>query len=132
MRINHIAVFVHDLEKTKTFYEKYFNAKSNHRYHNAQTGLKTYFLTFDCGGRLEIMSKPDLPEIEIAGEHMGYIHIAFSAGDKESVDRLTDLLRNDGYAVFSEPRTTGDGYYESCVSDPDGNRIEIAAQGVPI
>ena len=73
------------------------------------------------------MSKPDLPGTGIDGEHLGYIHLAFSAGDNESVDRLTSLLLNDGYTVFSMPRTTGDGYYESCVSDPDGNRIEIVA-----
>jgi len=127
MRIDHAAVFVRDLEKTKAFYEKYFGAVSNNLYHNPKTGLKTFFLAFEGGGRLEIMNKPDLPGIGIGGEHLGYTHLAFSVGDNESVDRLTNLLRNDGYTVFSQPRTTGDGYYESCVSDPDGNRIEIVA-----
>ena len=123
--INHTAVYVKDLEKTKTFYRKYFNAKANEQYHNPKTGLRTFFLTFDCGGRLEIMSKPDLPPIGTDGEHLGYIHLAFSVGGSKSVDDLTERLRVDGYVVLSEPRTTGDGYYESCVSDPDGNRIEI-------
>ena len=125
MKIDHIAVYVSDLEKTRVFYEKYFDAKSNNQYHNPKTGLQTYFLTFDNGGRLEIMQKPDLPETGIDGEHLGYIHLAFCAGGKEAVDNLTERLRNDGYTVLSEPRTMGDGYYESCVSDPDGNRIEI-------
>ena len=127
MKIDHIAIYVRDLEKTKSFYAKYFGAKSNHQYHNPKTGLKTYFLTFENGGRLEIMHQSGLSEIEIDGEHLGYIHLAFSAGSKEEVDRLTDILRSDGYKVFSEPRITGDGYYESCISDPDGNRIEIIA-----
>jgi len=125
MKIDHMAVYVRDLEKTKAFYAKYFGAKPNDPYHNPKTGLQTYFLTFACGGRLEIMSKPNLPGAGTDGEHLGYIHLAFSVGDRESVDRLAVLLRDDGYTVCSEPRTTGDGYYESCVLDPDGNRIEI-------
>ena len=127
MKIDHIAVYVYDLEKAKAFYEMYFNGKSNKRYHNPKTGLKTYFLSFEGECRLEIMEKPNLPAIERSIEHMGYTHLAFRVGSKESVDRLTDQLRNGGYTVFSEPRMTGDGYYESCVSDPDGNRIEIVA-----
>jgi lactoylglutathione lyase len=125
--INHTAVYVRDLEKTKAFYEKHFNATANAQYHNPKTGLRTYFLTFEGGSRLEIMTKPNLPEIDINGEYLGFIHIAFSVGSSEEVDRLTETLRSDGYTVFSEPRTTGDGYYESCVCDPDGNRIEIVA-----
>ena len=127
MKIDHIAVYASDLEKTRAYYEKYFGAISNNQYHNPGTGLRTYFLTFTNGSRLEIMFKLDLPERGIDGEHLGYMHLAFRAGSKEAVDSLTDKLRNDGYKVFSEPRFTGDGYYESCVSDPDGNRIEIMA-----
>ena len=125
MKINHIAVYVRDLEQTKAFYEKYFNATANNLYHNPKTGLQTYFLTFEGATRLEIMHKSDLREIGISGERLGYIHLAFSVGSKSAVDALTERLRNDGYTVLSEPRTTGDGYYESCVVDPDGNRIEI-------
>ena len=127
MKIDHTAVYARDLERTKTYYEQYFGAKSSSQYHNPKTGLKTYFLTFGNGSRLEIMHKPNLPKIGIDGEHLGYIHLAFSAGSNEAVNCLTNILRNDGYKIFSEPRTTGDGYYESCVSDPDGNRIEIIA-----
>jgi len=128
MRISHIAVYVHDLERTKAFCETYFGGKAKQQYHNPRTGLRTYFLAFEGGGRLEIMSKPGVPSIENREEHVGYTHLAFSVGDKETVDNLTNSLREDGYTVFSEPRMTGDGYYESCVSDPDGNRIEIVIQ----
>ena len=127
MKINHIASYVHDIETTKAFYEKYFGAVANNQYHNPKTGLRTYFLTFGSGCQYEIMSKPDLPEIDNSNEHLGYIHIAFRVGDIEKVDILTELLCIDGYVILSEPRTTGDGYYESCVADPDGNRIEIVA-----
>ena len=127
MRIDHIALYVSDLEKKRAYYEKYFGAVSNNLYHNPKTGLRTYFLTFTNGCSLEIMFKLDLPESGIEGEPLGYIHLAFRTGSKEAVDSLTDMLRYDGYRVFSEPRFTGDGYYESCVSDHDGNRIEITA-----
>jgi len=125
MRIDHIASYVHNLEATKAFYEKYFEAIANNQYHNPKTGLQSYFLTFENGCRYEIMSKPDLHETDNSNELFGYIHIAFSVGDVERVNRLTERLRMDGYAILSEPRTTGDGYYESCVADPEGNRIEI-------
>ena len=55
----------------------------------------------------------------------GYIHIAFSVGSKERVDSLTAQLQTDGYEVVSGPRTTGDGYYESCIVGIEGNQIEI-------
>jgi len=125
MKINHIAMYVKDLEQTKAFYETYFGAKSNAQYHNPKTGLKTYFLSFGSDCRLEIMTKPNMAEGENAKEHLGYTHLAFEVGGEAAVDNLTDRLRQDGYTIYSEPRTTGDGYYESCVSDPDGNRIEI-------
>ncbi|MCL2544444.1 MAG: VOC family protein [Clostridia bacterium] len=125
MQIDHVAMYVCDLEKAKAFYQTYFGGKANTQYHNPKTGLRTYFLSFENGCRLEIMSRPDIAIVKNSKEQGGYAHLAFSAGDKESVDALTGRLRNDGYTVFGEPRTTGDGYYESCVSDPDGNRIEI-------
>ena len=134
MKINHTAMYVQDLEKAKAFYEKYFDAKSNERYHNPKTGLQTYFLSFGGESRLEIMTRPDVVERSIcktadaqAVEYLGYTHLAFSTGSKEAVDKLTNQLRNDGYVVCGEPRTTGDGYYESCVLDVEGNRIEIVA-----
>jgi len=127
VRINHIAAYVYDLEKTRDFYAKYFGAVAGARYHNTKTGFESYFLTFadNCG--YEIMIKPDLLKIDNSKESFGYAHLAFSVGAKEAVDSLTEQLRADGYAVTSGPRTTGDGYYESCALDPDGNRVEIVA-----
>lgn len=125
MKIHHIALYTEDLERLKAFYEKYFNAVSNNLYHNPKTGLKTYFLSFEDGSKLEIMSRPEIETEEKTLLHNGYIHIAFNVSSKEKVDELTELLRNDGYKVISNPRTTGDGYYESCILDPDSNQVEI-------
>ena len=126
MKINHIALYVNDLEKMKSFYEKYFLAKSNNMYHNPKTGLKTYFLAFnDSECRLEIMTKENLIHIPKELNNAGYIHISFSVGSRDKVDGLTKQLENDGYKVISQPRLTGDGYYESCIMDPENNQIEI-------
>lgn len=125
MRIEHIAMYVNDLEKAKDFFIKYFHAKSNDGYHNKTTNFRSYFLTFDDGARLEIMNKPGMTEGEKHLARTGYIHIAFSLGNKQAVDDLTKILRADGYQVISGPRTTGDGYYESCIIGIEGNQIEI-------
>ena len=125
MRIEHIAMYVNDLIKTKEFFEKYFGAESNSGYHNKNTGFKSYFLTFDDGARLEIMNKPKMDDIEKTLIQTGFIHIAFSVGSKERVDELTVQLKKDGYDVISGPRITGDGYYESCVIGIEGNQIEV-------
>ena len=125
MKINHIALYVNDLEKMKSFYLKYFDAKSNEMYHNEKTGLKTYFLDFTAGCRLEIMTKEKINDIVKGLNNTGYNHIAFSVGSKETVNEITKRLENDGYKIVSQPRTTGDGYYESCVLDPENNQIEI-------
>ncbi|ONI44215.1 glyoxalase [Candidatus Epulonipiscioides gigas] len=125
MKIEHIAIYVRDLNIAKKFYETYFNAKSTSLYHNKNTGFKSYFLHFESGSRLEIMNLPILEERNKNNKHIGLIHLAFSVGNKDKVDQLTEQLRADGYEVVSNPRTTGDGYYESCVLDPEGNLIEI-------
>ena len=104
---------------------RYFNAAPNEMYHNKKTGFKSYFLSFDVGSRLEVMSRPGLAGKEENHLRCGYIHLAFSVGGKEAVDALTEKLQNDGYEVVSGPRTTGDGYYESCVKGPENNLIEI-------
>lgn len=115
MKIDHIALYVLDLEGTKLFFETYFSGKSNEMYHNPRTGLRTYFIAFPDGGRLEIMSRPEVAKESFNPYRHGLIHIAFSVGSKEAVDALTKRLESDGYVVMSGPRTTGDGYYESCV-----------------
>jgi len=127
MKIDHIALYVTDLEKMKTFYEKYFQAQSNQMYHNPKTGLKTYFLKFENACRIELMTKENLNDIPKEINSLGYIHLAFQVGTKEKVDALTKQLENDGYQIASMPRITGDGYYESCVLDPENNQIEIIA-----
>lgn len=125
MRIEHIAMYVKDLEKTKDFFIKYFNAVSNELYHNKTTGFKSYFLSFSDGARLEIMNKNDMADNEKSIARTGYIHIAFSVGSRIKVDELTRQILNDGFDVISGPRVTGDGYYESCVVGIEGNQIEI-------
>lgn len=125
MKIEHIAMYVNDIEKAREFFVTYFDAKSNDGYHNTLTGFRSYFLSFSDGARLEIMNKPDMSDYEKNIARTGYIHVAFSVGSKENVDNMTARLKSDGYSVISGPRTTGDGYYESCVVDFEGNQIEI-------
>ncbi len=125
MRIEHIAMYVNDLEASKDFFAKYFNATSNEGYHNKKTDFRSYFLSFEDGARLEIMNRPGMEDDPKGETRTGYIHIAFSLGSKEAVDELTERMRNDGYNVVSGPRTTGDGYYESCIVGIEGNLIEI-------
>lgn len=125
MKIEHIAVYVTDLEAARDFFIKYFGAKPNNRYHNLKTDFQSYFLSFDEGMRLEIMSKPKMIDSAKDIDRTGYAHIAFSLGSIEKVDELTEKLRSDGYKVVSGPRITGDGYYESCIVGLEGNQIEL-------
>lgn len=125
MRIEHIAMYLNDLKFGKEFFIKYFNATSNEIYHNKKTNFKSYFLSFDDGARLEIMNKPVMDDLDKPLNRTGLIHIAFQVGSKEKVNELTAQLKEDGYEVVSGPRTTGDGYYESCIVALEGNQIEI-------
>ena len=127
MKIEHIAIYVKDLEKSKLFYEKYFNAKSNEKYRNPKTQFESYFLSFSEGARLEIMTLPTVSSVSnsISLNLVGLAHFSISVGSKENVLTLTETLRKDGYIIFGEPRTTGDGYFESVILDCDGNKIEI-------
>lgn len=126
MKIEHVALYVKDLEKAKEFFIRYFNGTANAIYHNKEKGFQSYFITFDDGARMEIMTRPDVDDQEKRPFRSGFAHLAFSVGSKEEVDRITKLLQNDGFQVTSEPRTTGDGYYESCILDGEGNQIEIS------
>ena len=125
MKIEHAAVYVRDLEGTRAFFQTYFGAVSGPRYQNPTTGVSSYFLTFEEGSRLELMTLPRLEMGEGAGLRTGYAHLALSVGSREAVDQLTGRLRQAGYPVLSGPRTTGDGYYESCIAGAEGLRIEI-------
>lgn len=125
MKIEHIAMYVSDLEAARDFFIKYLGASSNSGYHNKTTDFRSYFLSFDDGARLEIMTRPKMADSQNDIARTGYIHIAFSLGSKEKVDELTARLKADGYEVLSGPRTTGDGYYESCIIGIEGNQIEL-------
>jgi lactoylglutathione lyase len=128
MKIEHLAIWVRDLEKMKNFYMKYFSASANVMYHNEAKKFKSYFLSFHDGCRLELMSRPDIinePSQDYEKQKNGVVHFAVSVGTKQKVDDLTNTLRADGHIIKSEPRTTGDGYYESVVLDPEDNIIEI-------
>ena len=126
MKIDHLAIWVSDLEASRRFYETYFKATADEKYHNPKKSFTSYFLNFEEGCRLELMHRPDISEIlQNGGEALGLTHFAISVGSKSKVDTLTERLRQDGFNILSEPRTTGDGYYESVVLDSEGNRIEI-------
>ena len=126
MRIEHLAIWVSDLELMRRFYETYFGATSGEKYHNPKKNFTSYFLSFDTGSRLELMQKPGITAIENRViEYLGISHFAISVGSKEKVDTLTEQLRTEGFVVAGNPRITGDGYYESVILDPEKNRIEI-------
>ena len=125
MKIEHIAMYVEDLEKARDFFIKYLGGRSNDGYHNTNTGFRSYFISFDDGSRLEVMTKPGLEDLEKPLNRTGYAHIAFSVGSKDKVDDLTVELKSEGFDVVSGPRTTGDGYYESCIVTIEGNQIEL-------
>ena len=125
MKIEHTALYVRDLEGARAFFCTYFGASSGPLYHNPNTGFRSYFLTFWEGGRLELMTRPELEGRDLERPCTGYAHLAFSVGSREAVEQLTDRLRRAGYPVLSGPRTTGDGYYESCVAGVEGIPVEI-------
>lgn len=125
MKIEHIALYVRDLEGARDFFIRYFGAQAGGCYHNRATGFRSYFLTFEDGARLEIMTRPGLAARQEAPFPMGLSHLAFRLGSREAVDALTARLASEGYCVLSGPRITGDGYYESCIAGFEGNLLEI-------
>jgi lactoylglutathione lyase len=126
MKIEHIALWVKDLEIMKFFYMEYFNVSCGEKYENVNKKFSSYFLAFESGTRIEIMYRPDIYEqAGKKGVTYGLTHLAISVGSKEKVNQLTELIRIDGFEIVGEPRMTGDGYYESIISDPEGNHIEI-------
>ena len=125
MKLEHAALWVKDLEGAKDFFIKYFGAFPNEGYHNEKTGFRSYFLSFDDGARLEIMSSPLFEESEKSVYRSGYAHVAISLGSKEAVDELSERFKAEGFEILSGPRTTGDDYYESAIIGFEGNVVEI-------
>lgn len=128
MTIEHIAIWVRDLESMREYYCRFFGAISNQKYVNMGTSFESYFLAFENGARLEIMSRPDIPpnaNDTVGAQHMGLIHLAFGVGDKIAVDQKAAELKENGFRILRGPRTTGDGYYEFETMDPENNRIEV-------
>lgn len=127
MFIDHIAIWTNNLELMKNFYTKYFNGKSNEKYFNPSTQFESYFIDFENGTKIELMKKPKLVKTSDTNERLGIVHIAFRLQSKKDVIDLTETLRRNGLQILGEPRTTGDGYFESVVLDIEGNRIELVA-----
>jgi lactoylglutathione lyase len=127
MNIAHIAIWTKDLEAMKDFYCKYFMGKSNKKYTNPIKGFESYFISFESGTNLELMRKQTVNKPLDTEERLGITHIAFKLGSKDAILSLTETLRSDGFCIVGEPRTSGDGYFESVIFDVEGNRIELLA-----
>lgn len=126
MKIEHIALWVNDLELMKEFYCNYFNGVANQKYVNLIKGFSSYFIRFDDGARLELMHTTTLTLLPMSTiQSHGFTHLACSVGSKQLVDELTNRLRVAGMTILGESRVTGDGYYESVILDPEGNQLEI-------
>jgi len=128
MILEHVAIWTSQIERLKEYYTKYFQAISNEKYINVNTGFSSYFLSFGSGARLELMSRPDVPTNQndtVQLQHLGIIHLAFAVDTTQAVDEKALELQNDGFAILRGPRKTGDGYYEFETLDPDNNRLEV-------
>lgn len=126
MKLAHVALWTNDLERSRSFYVRHFGGKSNEKYENTKKGFASYFITFDGGAALEIMQRTGITEPQ-EGERVGLAHIAMQVSSREKVNELIESFRSQGYPVVSEPRITGDGYYEGVILDPDKNIVEIVS-----
>lgn len=124
MQIGHIALWTQRIEELRDFYVRYFGGVSNELYVNPAKGFESYFIRFGDGCRLELMRRTDICE-RAEGAGLGLCHFAFDCAGKAEVLALTERLRADGHRIIGEPRTSGDGYFESVVADPDGNSVEL-------
>ena len=131
MTLEHVAIWTVNLEELKHYYIKYFGATANEKYTNEQNQFHSYFLTFESGARLEIMTKPGIPENKndrATAQHQGIIHLAFGVNTRQEVDEKANQLQSDGFKILRGPRKTGDGYYEFETLDPDDNRLEVTTK----
>ena len=126
MKIEHLAIWTKDIEKMKTFYLEFFEVSANEKYFNTTKNFSSYFLSFPNGTRIELMHRPEISkQLEGLEQNLGLSHFAIALGSKQKVNDLTHTVRMKGYSILGEPRTTGDGYYESVITDPEGNQIEL-------
>ena len=133
MTLEHVAIWTSNLERLKEYYIKYFQAIPNDKYINPHKGFESYFLSFQSGARLEIMTMPGISanmNDTITAQHRGIIHLAFGVDQMGEVDAKAKELQDDGFPILSGPRRTGDGYYEFETLDPDNNRLEVTARAV--
>lgn len=131
MIIEHLAIWTNNLEALKEYYIKYFEGTANILYTNEKKQFNSYFIDFGSGARLELMSRPDIPDNQndpVKAQYKGIIHLAFGADNKEEVDAKASQLKHAGYKILSGPRVTGDGYYEFETLDPDNNRLEVSTK----
>ena len=131
MILEHVAIWTDNLEELKHYYIKYFGAAANEKYTNEQNQFHSYFLTFKSGARLEIMTRPGIPENKndrVTAQHKGIIHLAFGVDTRQEVDEKAQQLLSEGFKILRGPRKTGDGYYEFETLDPDGNRLEVTTE----
>jgi lactoylglutathione lyase len=127
IRIEHVAIWVRDLERMCHFYVAMLGAKSGAPYDNPRNGFRSIFVSFGDGARVELMSQPGQSQGQSAQSRFGYAHLALSLGTRAAVDATIACLESHGVTVLSRPRVTGDGYYEAVLADPEGNRIELVA-----
>lgn len=133
MKLEHIAIWTDNIELLRNYYISFFDGQSNEMYINPKTLFQSYFISFESGARLEIMSMPNIPDNTndtISRQHKGIIHIAFSVDTKQEVDAKAALLLANGFEILNGPRVTGDGYYEFVTLDPDKNRLEVITRNV--
>jgi len=133
MKLEHIAIWTDNIELLRNYYVSFFDGQSNEMYINPKTQFQSYFISFESGARLEIMSMPNIPENTndtINAQHKGIIHIAFSVATKQEVDAKAALLQANGFELLNGPRVTGDGYYEFVTLDPDMNRLEVITRNI--
>ena len=131
MTLEHVAIWTNNLELLKEYYTKYFNGVANDKYMNPNKQFESYFLSFESGARLELMSMTGIPDNAndtVGKQHLGIIHLAFGVDTMEEVDAKARQLQNDGFQILSGPRKTGDGYYEFETLDPDNNRLEVTTK----
>ena len=131
MKIGHVAIWTNKLEPLKDYYVKFFNGSSNNKYSNPSKNFESYFISFESGAQLELMSRPDILDNDSENhteQHLGLAHLAFEVANKKMVDEKAKELQNAGFPILSGPRITGDGYYEFETLDPDGNRVEVTCK----